>query len=152
MYSTKVIMEVLPNVHLLGALVVAYTIVYRKKALYPIYVYVILNGIFAGFATWWIPYLYIWTILWAVVMLLPKKSNKIVYILVCSAHGFLFGTLYAPAQAVLYGLSFEGMIAWILAGLPYDCIHGISNFFMGIIIMSIVSILRQAERITNSDA
>ena len=49
MYLSKIIMEWIPNVHLLGALTMAYTIVYRRKALYPIYVYVFLNGALAGF-------------------------------------------------------------------------------------------------------
>lgn len=147
MYISKVMLEFLPNVHMLGMLTVAYTIVYRKKALYPIYVYVLLNGLFTGFSVWWIPYLYLWTILWAVVMLLPKKTKPFVYTLVCAAHGFLFGTLYAPAQAILYGLSFRGMIAWIIAGLPYDCVHGIGNFFMGLLIMPVVSALRRIDRI-----
>ena len=102
MYASKLIMELAPNVHLLGVFTIAFTVVYRKKALYPIYTYVILNGIFSGFATWWIPYLYIWTILWGVTMLLPinmpKKIRPIVYMVVCALHGFLFGTLYAPAR------------------------------------------------------
>ena len=82
-------------------------------------------------------------------MLLPKnmpaKIKPLVYMLVCSAHGFLFGTLYAPAQAILYGLDLKGMIAWIIAGLPWDFIHGVSNFFCGILIMPIVSILIMLE-------
>ena len=150
MYASKVIMEFLPNVHLLGVFVIAYTVVYRKKALYPIYIYVFLNGLFAGFATWWIPYLYIWTVLWGAVMLLPKnipkKVQPIVYMLLCAAHGFSFGTLYAPAQAILFGLDFKGMIAWIAAGLPWDCIHGISNFFCGILIVPIISAIRLARK------
>ena len=73
MYSTKIIMEVLPNVHLLGVFTVAITAVYRRKALYPIYIYVFINGLFSGFAMWWIPYLYIWAVLWGAVMLLPKN-------------------------------------------------------------------------------
>lgn len=150
MYISKLIMEVAPNVHLLGTFVIAFTLVYGKKALYPIYVYVLLNGIFAGFATWWIPYLYIWTVLWGVVMLLPKKIPQkirpLVYMCVCAAHGFLFGTLYAPAQAILFSLNFEGMVAWIIAGLPWDFVHGVSNFFCGILIMPIVRILRIAEQ------
>ena len=36
MYASKMIMEVAPNIHLLGAFIVAFTVVYRKKALYPI--------------------------------------------------------------------------------------------------------------------
>lgn len=149
MYVSKMVMEMLPNIHLLGVLTIAYTIVYRKKALYPIYIYVILNGIFCGFAAWWIPYLYLWTVLWGIVMLLPKKiPSKIqipVYMIVCAVHGFLFGTLYAPVQAVLYGLNLKETFAWIAAGLPWDCIHGISNFFCGILIMPIAYALRLAE-------
>ena len=147
MYCSKIFMEFLPNVHLLGVFTIAFTLVYRKKALYPIYVYVMLNGLLAGFNMWWIPYLYIWTILWGVTMLLPKNAPKIVYMLVCSAHGFLFGTLYAPAQAIMFGLDFKGMIAWIIAGLPYDCIHGVANLCVGILIVPIVKLLKKLDRI-----
>ena len=152
MYASKLLTEVIPNVHLLGVFTVAFTVMYGKKALYPIYVFVILTGIFCGFAAWWVPYLYIWTVLWAAVMPLPKNMNPkvqpLVYMAVCSAHGFLYGTLYAPAQALLYGLSFKGMIAWIIAGLPWDCIHGVSNFVCGILIVPIISTLRLAEKIS----
>ncbi len=100
MYASKLLLELAPNIHLLGVFTIAFTVVYRKKALYPIYIYVILNGIFCGFAAWWIPYLYIWTVLWGIVMLLPenmpKKIRPFIYMAVCAAHGFLFGTLYAP--------------------------------------------------------
>ena len=77
---------------------------------------------------------------------MPKAVRPLVYMTVCAVHGFLFGTLYAPVQAVLTGLSLEGMIAWIIAGLPWDFLHGVSNFFCGILIMPIISVLRLAER------
>lgn len=150
MYVSKLIMEAAPNIHLLGVFIVAFTVVYRWKALYPIYIYVLLNGIFCGFATWWVPYLYVWTVLWGAVMLLPRKMPKklrpFVYMAVCAAHGFLFGILYAPAQALFFGLSFKGMVAWIIAGLPMDYIHGISNFFCGILITPVIAALQTAER------
>lgn len=150
MYVSKIIMEIAPNVHLLGVFTIAYTVVYRKKALYPIYIYVLLNGIFSGFAGWWIPYLYLWTILWGAVMLLPpnipKRIRPVVYMVLCALHGFLFGTLYAPVHAILYGLSFEGMLAWIAAGLPWDLIHGVSNFFCGILVVPVIAALQTAEK------
>ncbi len=150
MYASKLLMEVAPNIHLLGVFTIAFTVVYRKKALYPIYIYVILNGIFSGFAAWWVPYLYVWTVLWAVVMLLPehlpKKLRPLIYMTICAAHGFLFGTLYAPAQAILFGMSFHGMVSWIIAGLPFDLIHGVSNFFCGLLIVPVISALQLAER------
>ncbi len=150
MYASKVLMEMAPNIHLLGVFIVAFTVVYRRKALYPIYIYVILCGIFGGFSAWWIPYLYVWTILWGWVMLLPEnlpaKIRPLVYMAVSAAHGFLFGTLYAPAQALLFGMDFKGMTAWIIAGLPWDCIHGISNFFCGVLIVPVITILRLIEK------
>lgn len=156
MYASKLIMEVAPNIHLLGVFIVAFTVVYRRKALYPIYIYVILNGIFSGFATWWIPYLYIWTVLWGAVMLLPQKLPRrirpLVYMAVCALHGFAFGILYAPAQALLFGLSLKGMAAWIYAGLPMDCIHGISNFFCGTLIVPVISALRSAEKVMKNES
>ncbi len=132
MYASKAVMEVLPNIHLLGALIVAVTVVYRFKALYPIYTYIFIDGLMAGFAVWWLPYTYIWTLLWDAAMLLPKKMPKalapFVYAVTASLHGFLFGVLYAPAQALIYGLDFNGMLAWIALGFPFDIIHGVSNF------------------------
>ena len=150
MYASKMIMEVLPNVHLIGVFVIATTVVYRKKALYPIYVFVLLTGLLGGFAMWWIPYLYIWGVLWAVTMLLPKnmenKKATVIYMVVCALHGFLYGTLYAPAQAILFGLDFRGMIDWIIVGLPYDLIHGASNFFSGLLILPLITLLKRLNK------
>lgn len=152
MYASKTIMELLPNVHLLGVFTIAFTFYYREKALYPIYIYVFLNGIFSGFARWWIPHLYLWTVLWGVVMLLPKKMPKkiapIVYMVINACHGFLYGILYSPAQALLFGLSVESTIAWIVSGLPFDIIHGISNFFCGMLIVPIANLLHRVDRST----
>ncbi|MDE7036161.1 MAG: hypothetical protein K2O74_07940, partial [Eubacteriales bacterium] len=77
---------------------------------------------------------------------MPKKLQPAVYMAVCAAHGFLFGTLCAPAQALLFGLNFEGIAAWIVAGLPFDVVHGVSNFLCGVLIMPVVFALRLAEQ------
>ena len=150
MFASKMIMEVLPNIHILGMLTMVYTIAFRKKALIPLYVYIMLNGIFAGFTTWWVPYLYIWTILWAVTMILPKKMPKavamVVYPLICCLHGLLFGVLYAPAQALLFGLDFEGMIAWIATGFVFDVTHAIGNFGAGLLILPMAQLLTKLKQ------
>jgi len=150
MFASKVIMEALPNIHLLGMLTVTYTVVYRKKALIPIYVYVMLNGLFAGFNLWWLPYTYIWTILWGIAMLLPRKMPKrvayIVYSLICALHGFAYGTLYAPAQALMFGLNFEQTVAWIISGIPFDLIHGFSNLGLGFLVVPLAELLTRLSR------
>ncbi len=149
MYVSKMVMEFLPNVHLLGVFTIAFTVVYRKKALYPIYIFVLLLGMFNGFSAWWIPYLYLWTVLWGATMLLPinmpKTWRPLIYMLINTVHGLLYGTLYAPVQAVMFGLDFEKTVAWIVAGLPWDVMHAISNFVCGLLIVPIISVLRRAE-------
>lgn len=147
MFCSKIIMEALPNIHLLGMLVMLYTVVFRAKALIPLYLYVIIQGFYAGFAPWWVPYLYVWTVLWGVTMLLPKKMPHkvamIVYPIICALHGFAFGTIYAPGQALLYGFTFEQTLAWIASGLPFDVIHGISNFFVGMLTLPLSELIKK---------
>ena len=150
MYCSKLIMEALPNIHLVGVLTMAFTLVYRKKALYPIYIFVLLSGLLSGFSTWWVPYLYIWTVLWAMTMFIPKKLPKkiepVVYMSVCSLHGFLYGILCAPSQAIFFGLDFKGMLTWIGAGFSFDLVHGISNFICASLVIPIVRILKRSEK------
>ena len=149
MFVSDVLMEFLPNIHIVGALTMTYTLVYRKLALVPIYVYVFLNGLYSGFGMWWFPYCYIWTILWMVTMILPKRMpSKIaapIYMLVCSLHGLLFGTLYAPFQALAFGLSFEATVAWIISGLPWDLVHAAGNLVAGVIILPLSTVLAKLE-------
>ena len=151
MFVSKIVMEFLPNIHLLGMLTMVYTLTFRTKALIPIYVYVLVNGLFAGFAPWWVPYLYIWTVLWGLTMLLPKQMPKkvacVVYSLVCGLHGLAFGILYAPAQALMYGLSWDATVAWVVAGwLWADPVMAIGNTLAGLLIVPMVELLSKLMR------
>ena len=155
MFCSKVVMEVLPNIHLCGMLIVVYTVVFRKQALIPIYVFValqILYSAFTGTILWSLPYLYVWTVLWALTMLIPKNIPKkvaaFVYPALCFLHGILFGVLYAPAQALLFHLNFEQAVAWIIAGFPFDLIHGISNFIVGFFAIPLIKVLQRAIKST----
>ena len=150
MFISKLLMEWAPNIHLLGCFTIVYTLVYRKKALIPIYVYVFLLGAYYGFATWWVPYLYIWTVLWGAAMLLPRSMPKKwavpVYMALCGLHGLCYGILYAPAQALFFGLNFKGMITWIIAGLPYDAVHALGNLAAGVLIVPLTELLKKLEK------
>ena len=147
MFISKLVMEFLPNIHLLGMLTMVYTLAFRKRALIPIYVYVLLNGLYAGFNLWWVPYLYIWTILWGVTMLLPKrmphKVGAVVYPVVCALHGLAFGPLYAPAQAILFRLNFQQMLAWIASGFYWDVVHAVGNLAVGLLIVPLTILLKK---------
>ena len=150
MFCSKIIMEALPNVHLLGMFTIVFTIVYRKKALIPIYVYVALVGIYAGFAYWWVHHLYVWTILWGITMLLPKKMPRVVAIIVyCTVgclHGLLYGAMSAPVETVVHGFNFEQTLAWIGYGMPFDVIHAIGNTVTALLVLPLSELLLKLEK------
>lgn len=153
MMISDVMMEALPNIHLLGLFIATFTVVYRVKALIPIYVYVALGGIYAilfGGILWWIPYLYLWAILWALVMLIPKRLPRTLYFILVHAvttlHGLAFGALYAPAQALMYGLDVHGMLLWIAAGFTFDLLHAAGNFAFGFFIAPLSALLTKLSR------
>ncbi len=147
MFATTQALSGLPNIHILAPIICASTVVYGVRALYPIYVFVFMSGLFTGFSAWWLPYLYVWAVLWGAVMLLPNRisnTKKPWALMIASAlHGLLFGTLYAPAQALMFGFDIRQTLLWILAGLPYDAIHGVSNFLMtALLAPAIIRVLR----------
>lgn len=153
MFVSKMVMEGLPNIHLLGTFVIAFTLTYRTKALFPIYAYVFANGIWEGFSPFgWIPELYLWLILWGAIMLLPQNIPQriapIIYMLISGMHGLLFGTFYAPMYALFGKMSWDRVWLWILAGLPFDIIHAIGNLVLGTLIVPIVTLLRRLDKKT----
>ena len=150
MFVSKLLMEFLPNIHLLGMFVMVFTLVFRYKALIPIYVYVLLLGLYGGFAPWWWANLYVWTVLWGITMLLPKRMPKwlsaVAYPAVCALHGLTYGVLCAPTQALIFDLTWEGTLTWIAAGLPFDIVHGVGNLLTGLLIVPFVTLLNRLKQ------
>ena len=139
MFISDILMEFLPNVHIVGVLAVVYTIVYRYKALVPIYLYVLLNGIYSGFGIWWLAYLYIWTLLWGLAMLVPRRLPKgirtVLYVIAVTAQGLLFGVLYMPVQYI-YMPNIKMLLTWVSVGfVTADIYHGIGNLIFGILLI-----------------
>ena len=149
MFCSKFIMEGLPNIHPLAMFVILLTVVYRSRALVPVYIYVILDGLRWGFGMAWLPYVYIWLPLWGAAMLLPRSApgwvKMICYPTIALLHGLAFGIMYAPAQSVLFGLNFEQTVAWVIAGFPYDVLHGVGNAIMALLILPLSELLFKLE-------
>lgn len=150
MFLTRWMMQMIPNVHLLGLFIAATTICYRTRALIPLYAWIALEGVFAGFSFWWIPYLYVWLPLWGMFMLagrtrLPAKIKTPLFMVLSALHGLSFGLLYAPAQALMFGFGFRAMIAWIIAGIPFDLMHAASNFATGVLIVPLSLLLKRLD-------
>jgi len=148
MIVSKILMQAMPNIHLLGLFIAAITLTYRVRALIPLYVFVFLDGVYFGFTLWWIPYLYVWLPLWMMFMVagkinIPPKARPPIYMILCALHGLSFGTLYAPAHAILFNLNFAGVMAWIIAGLPFDIAHAIGNLAAGTMIVPLAALLKR---------
>ena len=150
MFATKIVMAVLPNVHLIGMFIMVFTISFRSKALIPTYIYVILEGFYFGFNVWWVAYLYAWPLLWAITMLLPRRMPRkvamAVYPVVAAFHGLIFGALCAIPQAIAYNFSFEETLAWIAAGLSFDVTHAVGNFCFGLLVLPLSLVLEKLKK------
>ncbi len=146
-FSAQVAMEVFPNIHLTGMFVILFSAVFGRKALVPIYVYVLLVGVRWGFSLSWIPYLYIWLPLWGGTLLVSRIRKKplrvALYCAVGCLHGLSFGILYAPAQALLFGFNAKQTLAWIGAGFVWDVVHGMGNLFFCTLVEPLSQVLRR---------
>ncbi len=151
-FESKQVLEFLPNVELVSTLTIVYTLVYRRYALIPIFLFIFLEGlIVAGFGLWWYPYLYLWPLLWALTMLLPKRMpvwlQAPAYMALCCLFGLAYGSLYAPFQCYAF---FDGdwsrVPAWIAIGFPWDVTHAVGNLVMGTLIAPLTELLRGLER------
>lgn len=152
MFVSKEAMEFLPNIHVIGTFILAFTAVYRWGALVPIYIFVLLCGIYDGFGTWWLAYLYVWAFLWGAGMLIPKKiyTSRWGYFIIPAVngvYGLLFGALCAPMEALIRGFDFKQTLAWISAGLVFDLYHVAGNIAAGLLVVPLVLLLTKLERI-----
>ena len=147
MFVSKKLMEVLPNIHLVGMLTICYTVVFRLKALIPIYIYVFLDGLFLGFSPYWIPNLYAWTVLWALAMLIPKgipkKAAAVIYPALCAFHGLIFGALNAPVWAILHSFDFRETLTWMISGLTFDILHLVGNLAAGMLVLPLSELMKK---------
>ena len=82
-------------------------------------------------------------------MLLPKKMpdkvSFVVYPIVCALYGLMFGVLYAPVQALVFGYNFDMMIKWIVFGMSFDVLHLVGNFAAGFLVLPISRALVKLE-------
>jgi len=153
MFATRVAMAGIPSVHPLGLFIATFTVVYRRRALMPLYIFIALEGLYGSYGLIWFAYLYVWLPLWGMFMLagnlkLPQKIKPPLFMVLCGLHGLSFGTLCAPVEAVFFGpgLNPDWILARIIAGLPFDYVHAASNFAFGTLIIPLSELLKKLDR------
>ena len=147
MFAEKKLMEWIPNVHPLALLTMVYALAYRKKGIIPVIVYLVLDTAVTGGITWMVPYYYIFPLCWLCTLVLPqnlpRKALQVWCTVICTLFGLFFGILYAPWQALLWGLSFEKTLAWIAAGFWWDVMHAVGNFAASFLILPLADLLQK---------
>ena len=95
-FAAKLVMSPLPNIEPVSLMVMLFAVTFRRKCLYPIYVYVVMEYLVFGFHLWSINYLYVWTVLALIALLLRKQDSPLLWAVVSGGFGLLFGALCAP--------------------------------------------------------
>lgn len=154
MFVSRAAMSQIPNIHPLALFIGASTVVYRSKALFAVYVFVFLDLLYQGVSPFWVPKLYLYLPLWGMFMLVSKinMSPEVkvpVYAVVAGLNGLMFGALWTPWQAVMFGLNFDGMVTWWLAGVRFDIVHAVGNFAAGLLIVPFAATLQRLNCVAN---
>jgi energy-coupling factor transport system substrate-specific component len=131
-FGLKVAMSYLPNIEPVSLLVMIFAVVFGKKCLYPIYLYVLMEVLLYGIGFWNVNYFYVWSILAVGAVCMRPLKNPVWWALLCGIFGLAFGFLCCPPYAVMGG--FDYAIRWWLAGLPFDYIHGAANFVIALVL------------------
>lgn len=93
MFVSQVALSFLPNIELVSLLVIVYTHAFRRKVLYILYVFALLEGLLYGFTTWWLTYLYVWTILAGLAWAFRRMESPLGWAVLSGAFGLAFGAL-----------------------------------------------------------
>lgn len=125
-FGAKIAMSFLPNIEPVSLLVMLYAVGFGKKAVYPIYLYVLLEILVYGLGTWNIMYLYIWLILAIAAWLLRNVHSRLSWAILSGSYGLLFGALCAPVDVAIGGFGYA-VTKWI-SGIPFDIAHCVGNF------------------------
>ena len=132
MLAGKVALMALPNVEPVSLLVMLFAVVFGRKCLYPIYIYVLLELLLNGFHLWVFNYLYIWALLAGAAWLLREMRRPLGWALLSGVFGLLFGALCAPVYLVVGGPMYA--VSWWVSGIPFDMIHALSNFVIALVL------------------
>ncbi len=117
----------LPNIELVSLLIILYTRHLKYRALPVIYVFVLLEGLIFGFGIWWIIYLYIWAILFALTMLAQKNQSLIGWAMISGGFGLFLGRL---GRFCIFFKRPAGGVRLVCSGIPFDIAHGVGNFLV----------------------
>lgn len=132
-FILKMAMAFLPNIEPVSMLIIAYTLVFGRKALRPIYAYVFLEFLVWGLGLWNVNYLYVWAVLFLLTLLFRKMTSSLGWAILSGAFGLSFGLLCAPVYLLVGGWAYA--VSWWISCIPYDLLHCAGNFAVALVLL-----------------
>ena len=133
-FGAKYVMSFLPNIEPVSLMVMLFAVVFGKKFIYPIYLYVLLEILFYGLGIWNINYLYIWAILAIAAYFMRKTEGALPWAILSGNFGLLFGALCAPVDVAIGGIGYA-ITKWV-SGIPFDLAHCAGNFVIALLLFT----------------
>ena len=133
-FAWKYVMSGMPNIEPVSLMVMLFAVVFGKKWVYPVYVYVAMEIMVFGIGLWNINYLYIWAVLAIAAYCLRDMHSSLGWALLSGAFGLLFGALCGIVDVFIGGVSYA-LTRWV-SGIPFDIAHCAGNFAMALLLFS----------------
>lgn len=131
-FGAKYAMSFLPNIEPVSLCVMLYAVVFGRKWVYPVYLYVFLEILFYGLGIWNINYLYTWALLAIAARLLRNMEGSLSWAILSGVFGLAFGALCGIVDVFIGGFGYA-VTKWI-SGIPFDIAHCLGNFVMALVL------------------
>ena len=131
-FGAKYVMSFLPNIEPVSLFVMLFAVVFGKKWVYPVYLYVAMEILFYGISLWNINYLYIWAVLAIAALCLKTMTHPLGWALLSGVFGLLFGALCGIVDVFIGGFSYAAA-KWA-SGIPFDIAHCAGNFVIALVL------------------
>ena len=154
----KIALSAIPNVELITFWIIIFSLYLGKQIFFVIPIFIIIEGSMYGFGLWWIMYLYTWPSLAFISMLLRKMNSAVMCSILSGLYGLLYG-LFCSIPYIFIGTiggdlstGLRTAFSWWVAGIPWDIVHGISNFIIMLVLYHpITSVMNKAKDIYLND-
>ncbi len=131
-FAAKWVMSGLPNIEPVSLMVMLFAVVFGKKGIYPIAVYVAMEILVFGLGVWNIYYLYIWLILACGAFLMRKCTSPLVWAMLSGGFGLLFGAFCGIVDIFIGGFGYAAA-KWT-SGILFDVAHCAGNFVIALLL------------------
>ena len=133
-FAAKYVMSWMPNIEPVSLMVMLFAVTFGIKALFPVYLYVLLEILFYGLGTWNICYLYVWAVLTVLALVMKKMEHPLGWAMLSGIFGLFFGALCGIVDIFIGGFGYA-LSKWI-SGIPFDLAHCAGNFVIALLLFA----------------